>query len=73
MNLLFNRIADMFPDAPFFYLSTSPWNVESSIRHFIANHGFPEVRCYCATSISPENVHSFRSAAQTRVCRTIDG
>lgn len=42
MNLLFNRIADMFPDAPFFYLSTSPWNVESSIRHFIANHGFPE-------------------------------
>ena len=51
MNLLFNRIADMFPDAPFFYLSTSPWNVESSIRHFIANHGFPKVRCYCATSI----------------------
>ena len=42
MNLLFNRIADMFPDAPFFYLSTSPWNVESSIRHFIADHGFPE-------------------------------
>ena len=42
MNLLFNRIADMFPDAPFFYLSTSPWNVESSIRHFITNHGFPE-------------------------------
>lgn len=42
MNLLFNRIADMFPDAPFFYLSTSPWNVESSIRHLIANHGFPE-------------------------------
>ena len=42
MNLLFNRIADMFPDAPFFYLSTSPWNVESSIRHLITNHGFPE-------------------------------
>lgn len=42
MNLLFNRIADMFPDAPFFYLSTSPWNVESSIRHFITYHGFPE-------------------------------
>ncbi len=42
MNLLFNRIADMFTDAPFFYLSTSPWNVESSIRHFITNHGFPE-------------------------------
>jgi phosphatidate phosphatase APP1 len=42
MNLLFTRIADMFPDAPFFYLSTSPWNVESSIRHLIMNHGFPE-------------------------------
>lgn len=42
MNLLFNRIADMFPDAPFFYLSTSPWNVESSIRHLIEYHGYPE-------------------------------
>ena len=29
------------PEAPFFYLSTSPWNVESSIRHFINDHGFP--------------------------------
>ncbi|MGN0109174.1 MAG: App1 family protein [Bifidobacterium sp.] len=41
MAVLFNRIADIFPDAPFFYLSTSPWNVESSIRHFIENYGFP--------------------------------
>ena len=36
MNLLFNRIADMFPDAPFFYLSTSPWNVP----YFIQACGF---------------------------------
>ena len=42
MSVLFNKIANLFPDAPFFYLSTSPWNVEGSIRHFIANHGFPE-------------------------------
>lgn len=42
MGVFFNKIADIFPDAPFFYLSTSPWNVESSIRHFIANHGYPE-------------------------------
>lgn len=41
MSVLYNRIADLFPNAPFFYLSTSPWNVESSIRHFIINHGFP--------------------------------
>lgn len=41
MSVLFTKIADLFPDAPFFYLSTSPWNVESSIRHFITNHGFP--------------------------------
>lgn len=41
MSVLFNRIADIFPDAPFFYLSTSPWNVEGAIRHFIINHGFP--------------------------------
>lgn len=41
MSVLFNRLADLYPDAPFFYLSTSPWNVESSIRHFIIDHGFP--------------------------------
>lgn len=42
MSVLFTKLQDMFPDAPFFYLSTSPWNVESSIRHFISYHGFPE-------------------------------
>ncbi|MDF7640349.1 DUF2183 domain-containing protein [Bifidobacterium sp. ESL0784] len=41
MSALFTRLADMMPDAPFFYLSTSPWNVESSIRHFIAEQGYP--------------------------------
>ncbi len=29
------------PGGAFFYLSTSPWNVENSIRHFITNYGFP--------------------------------
>lgn len=42
MSVLFTKLADLYPDAPFFYLSTSPWNVESSIRHFIIDHGFPE-------------------------------
>ena len=42
MSVLFSKIADLFPDAPFFYLSTSPWNVEGSIRHLISNHGYPE-------------------------------
>ncbi len=42
MSVLFTKLADLFPDAPFFYLSTSPWNVESSIRHFIADHGYPD-------------------------------
>ena len=42
MSVLFTKLQDMFPDAPFFYLSTSPWNVEGSIRHFISYHGFPE-------------------------------
>lgn len=42
MGVLFNKIADVFPNAPFFYLSTSPWNVESTIRNFIADQGFPE-------------------------------
>lgn len=42
MSALFTKLQDMFPDAPFFYLSTSPWNVEGSIRHVISYHGFPE-------------------------------
>lgn len=42
MNVLYSKIADLFPDAPFFYLSTSPWNVETSIRHFIRYQGYPE-------------------------------
>lgn len=42
MSVLFTKLASLFPDAPFFYLSTSPWNVESSIRHFIADHGYPD-------------------------------
>ena len=42
MGALFTRISDLFPEAPFFYLSTSPWNVEGSIRHFIADHGYPQ-------------------------------
>lgn len=42
MGVLFSKIADQFPTAPFFYLSTSPWNVESTIRNFIADQGFPE-------------------------------
>ena len=41
MSVLFTKLAALFPEAPFFYLSTSPWNVESSIRHFINDHGFP--------------------------------
>lgn len=65
MNLLFNRIADMFPDAPFFYLSTSPWNVESSIRHFITNHGFPEGPLLLRDlDPRPKNLHSVGRAAQ---------
>ena len=41
MSVLFTKLQDLFPDAPFFYLSTSPWNVERQIRHFIADHGYP--------------------------------
>ncbi|TPF97394.1 ABC transporter ATP-binding protein [Bifidobacterium sp. UTCIF-39] len=42
MSVFYSKLSEQFPDAPFFYLSTSPWNVESSIRHFIDEHGFPE-------------------------------
>lgn len=41
MSVLYTKLAALFPDAPFFYLSTSPWNVEASLRHFIKDHGFP--------------------------------
>ena len=49
MSVLFTKLAALFPEAPFFYLSTSPWNVESSIRHFINDHGFLPARCCCGT------------------------
>ncbi|WP_418969149.1 App1 family protein [Alloscardovia omnicolens] len=42
MSVFYNKIADLFPDAPFFYLSTSPWNVEGTIRELIRTHGFPQ-------------------------------
>ncbi len=42
MAVMFNKIQAMFPGAPFFYLSTSPWNVESSIRNFLIDYGFPD-------------------------------
>ncbi|RBP97499.1 ABC transporter ATP-binding protein [Bifidobacterium aemilianum] len=41
MSVLYNKIADLFPQAPFVYLSTSPWNVEGSIRQFIGDQGYP--------------------------------
>ena len=42
MSVLYSKISEIYPQAPFFYLSTSPWNVEDSIRNFISRHGFPE-------------------------------
>lgn len=42
MASLFAAIKDFSEDSPFFYLSTSPWNVEASIRHFIDREGFPQ-------------------------------
>lgn len=38
----FNSLAGLRNDIPVFYLSTSPWNVEASIRHFIEREKFPE-------------------------------
>lgn len=42
MSVLYNKIRDMFPQSPFFYLSTSPWNVEQQVRGFIRDYGFPD-------------------------------
>lgn len=41
MSVFYSKIRDLAPQAPFFYLSASPWNVEGSIRGFIEDHGFP--------------------------------
>lgn len=38
----YQRMRAALPGAPFFYLSTSPWNVESSIRHLIRANGYPQ-------------------------------
>jgi phosphatidate phosphatase APP1 len=29
------------PERPFFYLSTSPWNLASFLAGFLDSHGFP--------------------------------
>ncbi|NEG70378.1 App1 family protein [Bifidobacterium choloepi] len=42
MAVMYNKIREMFPESPFFYLSTSPWNIESSVRGFIRDYGFPD-------------------------------
>lgn len=42
MSSFYMRLHHEVPSAPFFYLSTSPWNVETALRHFIRAHGFPE-------------------------------
>lgn len=42
MPAFYQQLRVMLPDAPFFYLSTSPWNVESSIRHLIRSNGYPQ-------------------------------
>lgn len=42
MSEFFQSLSNLRNDIPFFYLSTSPWNVEASIRHFIEREKFPE-------------------------------
>ena len=42
MAVFYNRLRELLPDAPFFYLSTSPWNIEASLRHFLESYGFPD-------------------------------
>ncbi len=42
MAVMYNDIRRIFPDAPVFYLSTSAWNVESSIRNFILDYRIPD-------------------------------
>lgn len=39
---LSNHAVNDAASVPFFYLSTSPWNIEASIRHFIVREGYPE-------------------------------
>jgi hypothetical protein len=42
MSRFYRRLHDALPDAPFFYLSTSPWNVEPGFRHILSAKGFPQ-------------------------------
>lgn len=42
MAVMYNKIHEMFPSSPFFYLSTSPWNIERAVHSFIRDYGFPD-------------------------------
>lgn len=42
MSQFYNALAqELGGEAPFFYLSTSPWNVEPMLRYFLSNNHFP--------------------------------
>ena len=41
MSEFYGKLSQLLPVSPFFYLSTSPWNVEAGIRDFIRIHDFP--------------------------------
>jgi phosphatidate phosphatase APP1 len=42
MSRFYNGLHAILPDTPFFYLSTSPWNVEAGFRHILRAKGFPQ-------------------------------
>lgn len=74
MNLLFNRIADHVPGRAVLL------PVDIAMECGKLDPAFHRQPWFSGRSAaiarprsSPENVHSFRSAAQTRICRTIDG
>lgn len=42
MASFYRQLQDVLGGAPFFYLSTSPWNIEPMLRQFISVHGLPQ-------------------------------
>ncbi|MFR9114419.1 MAG: phosphatase domain-containing protein [Bifidobacterium bifidum] len=72
MSVLFTKLQDMFPDAPFFYLSTSPERGRIDPAFHLVSR-LPEAAAVARPRPAPEDVRAVRSAAQAGVRRTAHG
>ena len=63
MAVLYERLANAFPGAPVFYLSTGAWNVAPTLTRFLSRHLYP-AGPLLLTNWGPTNDRWFRSGRE---------